>query len=149
MKFDNLRLANLITWYGKVDCSVNISIPFYNLNKKSVDSQANAEKMMMTQMNDYLREYEKTENIVFDKRNIMRNPDLPNLCLNSFWGKFGQFTEYWNRENASAFRYIINERRIWGYRYVNHEWWDTCFVATATVVVRSLIINIVIAYTTT
>ena len=41
----------------------------------------------------YLREYEKTEGIVLDKNNIARNPGLRSvakLCLNSFWGKFGQ-----------------------------------------------------------
>ncbi|KYN39233.1 hypothetical protein ALC56_06366 [Trachymyrmex septentrionalis] len=43
----------------------------------------------------YLREYEKTEGIVFDKNNIVRNPGLclvAKLCLNSFWDKFGQRT---------------------------------------------------------
>ncbi|KAL6421648.1 hypothetical protein ACFW04_014566 [Cataglyphis niger] len=37
----------------------------------------------------YLREYEKTEGIVLDKRKIVRNPGLRSvakLCLNSFWG---------------------------------------------------------------
>ncbi|KYN38088.1 hypothetical protein ALC56_07548 [Trachymyrmex septentrionalis] len=41
----------------------------------------------------YLRKYEKTEGIVFNKNNIARNPGLRSvakLCLNSFWGKFGQ-----------------------------------------------------------
>ena len=40
----------------------------------------------------YLRKYEKTESIVFDRNNITWNPGLRSvvkLCLNSFWGKFG------------------------------------------------------------
>ena len=49
----------------------------------------------------YLREYEKTEGIVLDKNNIARNPGLRSvakLCLNSFWGKFGQRTNLPNTE---------------------------------------------------
>ncbi|XP_011684671.1 PREDICTED: uncharacterized protein LOC105448010, partial [Wasmannia auropunctata] len=41
----------------------------------------------------YLREYEETEGIVLNRDNIARNPGLRSvakLCLNSFWGKFGQ-----------------------------------------------------------
>ena len=41
----------------------------------------------------YLREYEEIEGIVLDNNNITRNPGLRSvakLCLNSFWGKFGQ-----------------------------------------------------------
>ena len=49
----------------------------------------------------YLRKYEKTEGIVLDKNNIARNPGLRSvakLCLNSFWGKFGQRTNLPNTE---------------------------------------------------
>ncbi|XP_039313511.1 uncharacterized protein LOC120359579 [Solenopsis invicta] len=41
----------------------------------------------------YLREYEEIEGIVLNRNNISRNPGLRSvakLCLNSFWGKFGQ-----------------------------------------------------------
>lgn len=41
----------------------------------------------------YLREYEETEDIVLNRDNIARNPSLRSvakLCLNSFWEKFGQ-----------------------------------------------------------
>ncbi|XP_032686577.1 uncharacterized protein LOC116851356 [Odontomachus brunneus] len=41
----------------------------------------------------YLREYEKIEGIVLNRSNISPNPGLRSvakLCLNSFWGKFGQ-----------------------------------------------------------
>ncbi|KAL6421672.1 hypothetical protein ACFW04_014487 [Cataglyphis niger] len=49
----------------------------------------------------YLREYKRTEGIVLDKRNIVRNPGLRSvakLCLNSFWGKFGQRSNLTNTE---------------------------------------------------
>ncbi|XP_018360602.1 PREDICTED: uncharacterized protein LOC108759595 [Trachymyrmex cornetzi] len=49
----------------------------------------------------YLREYEETEGIVLDKNNIARNPGLRSvakLCLNSFWGKFGQRSNLPNTE---------------------------------------------------
>ncbi|KAL6417098.1 hypothetical protein ACFW04_012979 [Cataglyphis niger] len=49
----------------------------------------------------YLREYERTEGIVLDKRNIVRNPGLRSvakLCLNSFWGEFGQRSNLTNTE---------------------------------------------------
>ncbi|EFN85139.1 hypothetical protein EAI_03501, partial [Harpegnathos saltator] len=41
----------------------------------------------------YLRVYKQIEGVVLDRRNIARNPGLRSvakLCLNSFWGKFGQ-----------------------------------------------------------
>ncbi|KYN23135.1 hypothetical protein ALC57_04438 [Trachymyrmex cornetzi] len=49
----------------------------------------------------YLREYEETEGIVLDKNNIAQNPGLRSvakLCLNSFWGKFGQRSNLPNTE---------------------------------------------------
>ena len=49
----------------------------------------------------YLRDYAKVEGIVLDKNNISRNPGLRSvakLCLNSFWGKFGQRTNLPNTE---------------------------------------------------
>lgn len=41
----------------------------------------------------YIAEYEKAEGIKLDAKNIRVNPGLRAvaiLCLNSFWGKFGQ-----------------------------------------------------------
>ncbi|XP_011631834.1 uncharacterized protein LOC105423675, partial [Pogonomyrmex barbatus] len=49
----------------------------------------------------YLREYEATEGIILDKNNIVRNSGLRSvakLCLNSFWGKFGQRSNLPNTE---------------------------------------------------
>ena len=49
----------------------------------------------------YLRDYEATEGIVLDKNNIVRNSGLRSvakLCLNSFWGKFGQQANMPNTE---------------------------------------------------
>ncbi|XP_032682820.1 uncharacterized protein LOC116849607 [Odontomachus brunneus] len=49
----------------------------------------------------YLREYEKVEGIVLNRANISPNPGLRSvakLCLNSFWGKFGQRSNLPNTE---------------------------------------------------
>ncbi|XP_011705890.1 PREDICTED: uncharacterized protein LOC105461097 [Wasmannia auropunctata] len=49
----------------------------------------------------YLREYESTESIALNKSSIARNPGLRSvakLCLNSFWGKFGQRNNLPNTE---------------------------------------------------
>ncbi|XP_070162481.1 uncharacterized protein [Polyergus mexicanus] len=57
----------------------------------------------------YLREYEKTKGIVFDKRNVGRNPGLRSvakLCLNSFWDKFGQWSNLPNTEIVRTQRFI-------------------------------------------
>ncbi|KYN09169.1 hypothetical protein ALC57_18724 [Trachymyrmex cornetzi] len=45
--------------------------------------------------------YQETEGIVLDKNNIARNPGIRSvakLCLNSFWGKFGQRSNLPNTE---------------------------------------------------
>ncbi|XP_018370538.1 PREDICTED: uncharacterized protein LOC108766020 [Trachymyrmex cornetzi] len=57
----------------------------------------------------YLREYEETEGIVLDKNNIARNPGLRSvakLCLNSFFGKFGQ------RSNLPNIEIVKNCQRL-------------------------------------
>src|SRR5215831_17449880 len=49
----------------------------------------------------YLKEYEASEGIALNKDNIVRNSGLRSvakLCLNSFWGKFGQRTNLPNTE---------------------------------------------------
>src|SRR5436190_11168643 len=49
----------------------------------------------------YLREYKETEGIALDASNIARNSGLRSvakLCLNSFWGKFGQRSNFPNTE---------------------------------------------------
>ncbi len=41
----------------------------------------------------YIHDYFEKEGVPLDESNIQKNPGLrlwPNLCLNSFWGKFGQ-----------------------------------------------------------
>ncbi|KYN14459.1 hypothetical protein ALC57_13346 [Trachymyrmex cornetzi] len=58
----------------------------------------------------YLREYEKTEGIVLDRNNITRNPGLRSvakLCLNSFWGKFGQRTNLPNTEIVKSYQQLM------------------------------------------
>ncbi|XP_067210247.1 uncharacterized protein [Linepithema humile] len=49
----------------------------------------------------YLRDYEETEGIVLESNNIAKNSGLRSvakLCLNSFWGKFGQRPNLTNTE---------------------------------------------------
>ena len=44
-------------------------------------------------MNTYIREYAQKEGVSLNQWNITKNPGLralAKLCLNSFWGKFGQ-----------------------------------------------------------
>ena len=69
-----------------------------------------AERMLDDESKEqYLREYEKTEGIVLDKNNIARNPGLRSvakLCLNSFWGKFGQRTNLPNTK-------IVKNTIVW------------------------------------
>ena len=49
----------------------------------------------------YLRDYARVEGVVLERNSITRNPGLRSvakLCLNSFWGKFGQRTNLPNTE---------------------------------------------------
>jgi len=58
----------------------------------------------------YLREYEETEGIVLDRNNIVQNPGLRSvakLCLNSFWDKFGQWTNLPNTEIVKKYERLI------------------------------------------
>lgn len=57
----------------------------------------------------YIAEYEKAEGIKLDAKNIRVNPGLRAvaiLCLNSFWGKFGQ------RENLPKTEIVTTRNRL-------------------------------------
>ncbi|KYQ50577.1 hypothetical protein ALC60_10335 [Trachymyrmex zeteki] len=57
----------------------------------------------------YLRKYEETEGIVLDRNSIARNPGLRSvakLCLNSFWGKFGQRSNLPNTEIVKNYQQL-------------------------------------------
>ncbi|XP_070521947.1 uncharacterized protein [Cardiocondyla obscurior] len=59
----------------------------------------------------YLREYENIEGITLDKNNIARNPGLHSvakLCLNSFWGKFGQQSNLPKTEIINTYQHTAN-----------------------------------------
>lgn len=59
----------------------------------------------------YLREYEETEGVVLEKHNIAQNPGLRSvakLCLNSFWGKFGQRTNLPNTEIVNTQQRLVS-----------------------------------------
>ncbi|XP_066296636.1 uncharacterized protein [Branchiostoma lanceolatum] len=60
--------------------------------------------------NEYLRKYEENEGIRLDRDNIKKNPGmrtLSKLCLNSFWGKFGQ------RNNFPKTEYVTSPARLY------------------------------------
>ncbi|XP_070158004.1 uncharacterized protein [Polyergus mexicanus] len=105
----------------------------------------------------YLREYEKTEDIVLDKRNVTRNPGLRSvakLCLNSFWGKFGQRSNLPNTEvvrtpQRFATLMMSAEHEITGILPVNDEVIYLSWRLRQDAVIPSPITNVVIvAYTT-
>ncbi|KAL6420497.1 hypothetical protein ACFW04_013832 [Cataglyphis niger] len=103
----------------------------------------------------YLREYEKTEGIVLGKRNIVRNPGLRSvakLCLNSFWGKFGQRSNLTNTEvvrTQQRFMALLTsaEHKITNILPVNDE--VIYVVWRQEAVVSSPLTNVVIATYTT
>ncbi|XP_035677014.1 uncharacterized protein LOC118416064 [Branchiostoma floridae] len=60
--------------------------------------------------NEYLRKYEENEGIRLDRDDIKKNQgrrSLAKLCLNSFWGKFGQ------RDNFSKTEYVTSPARLY------------------------------------
>ncbi|XP_025160323.1 uncharacterized protein LOC112589827 [Harpegnathos saltator] len=71
-------------------CSQDISTAFCNLSRSGWPTECTGDEKAKER---YLQEYEKTEDIVFDRNNIAINSGLRSvakLYLNSFWSKFGQ-----------------------------------------------------------
>ena len=105
----------------------------------------------------YLREYEETEGIALDKRNIARNPGLRSvakLCLNSFWGKFGQRSNLPNTEIVKTHQRFMTlltspEHEITDILPVNDEVMYVSWRLRQEAVVPSPITNVVIAAYTT
>ncbi|KAL6416990.1 hypothetical protein ACFW04_013047 [Cataglyphis niger] len=105
----------------------------------------------------YLREYERIEGIVLDKRNIVRNPGLRSvakLCLNSFWGKFGQRSNLTNTEvvrTQQRFMTLLTsaEHEITDILPVNDEVIYVSWRLRQEAVVSSPLTNVVIAAYTT
>ncbi|XP_025073692.1 uncharacterized protein LOC112552506 [Pogonomyrmex barbatus] len=105
----------------------------------------------------YLREYEETEGITLDRRNIARNLGLRSvakLCLNSFWGKFGQRSNLPNTEIIKAHQQFMTlltspEHEITGILPVNDEVIYVSWRLRKEAVVHSPLTNVVIAAYTT
>ncbi|XP_077270142.1 uncharacterized protein LOC143901589 [Temnothorax americanus] len=105
----------------------------------------------------YLREYAETEGVVLDKDNIVRNPGLRSvakLCLNSFWGKFGQRTNLPQTEVVkSCLRFMTlltsPEHEIIDILPVNDEEIYASWRLREEAVVASPLTNVVIAAYTT
>ncbi|XP_078699560.1 uncharacterized protein LOC144926542 [Branchiostoma floridae x Branchiostoma belcheri] len=60
--------------------------------------------------NEYIQKYHEREGILLDRNNIKKNPGmraLAKLCLNSFWGKFGQ------RNNFTKTEYVTTPARLY------------------------------------
>ncbi|KYN27475.1 hypothetical protein ALC57_03138, partial [Trachymyrmex cornetzi] len=105
----------------------------------------------------YLREYEKTEGIVLDRNNITRNSGLGSvakLCLNSFWGKFGQRTNLPNTEIVKSYQRLMTlltspEHEITDILPVNNEVIFVSWRLREEAVASSPMTNVVIAANTT
>ncbi|XP_018370161.1 PREDICTED: uncharacterized protein LOC108765813, partial [Trachymyrmex cornetzi] len=105
----------------------------------------------------YLREYEKTEGIVLDRNNITRNSGLRSvakLCLNSFWGKFGQRTNLPNTEIVKSYQRLMTlltspEHEITDILPVNNEVIYVSWRLREEAVASSPMTNVVIAANTT
>ncbi|XP_071581363.1 uncharacterized protein [Temnothorax nylanderi] len=105
----------------------------------------------------YLREYAETEGVVLDKNNIVRNPGLRSvakLCLNSFWGKFGQRTNLPKTEvvkSCQRFMTLLTspEHEIIDILPVNDEVIYASWRLQDEAVVASPLTNVVIAAYTT
>ncbi|XP_071581882.1 uncharacterized protein [Temnothorax nylanderi] len=105
----------------------------------------------------YLREYAETEGVVLDKNNIVRNPGLRSvakLCLNSFWGKFGQRTNLPKTEvvkSCQRFMTLLTspEHEIIDILPVNDEVIYASWRLRDEAVVASPLTNVVIAAYTT
>jgi G:T-mismatch repair DNA endonuclease (very short patch repair protein) len=105
----------------------------------------------------YLREYEATEGIALDKNNIVRNSGLRSvakLCLNSFWGKFGQRTNLPNTEiikSPQRFAELLSsaEHEIIGILPINDNVIYVSWQLKDEAIIPSPITNVVIAAYTT
>ena len=69
-------------------------------------------------MNTYIQEYAQKEGVSLNRWNITKNPGLralAKLCLNSFWGKFGQRpinmrqTEFLHQMEANLFFQLFTD----------------------------------------
>ena len=68
-------------------------------------------------MNKYIGQYVEKEGVSLDRKNIRKNPGLralAKLCLNSFWGKFGQRlnirqTEFFHESQANMFFQLFSD----------------------------------------
>ena len=68
-------------------------------------------------MSKYIGQYMEKEGVPLDRGNIEENPGLralANLCLNSFWGKFGQRpnmrqTEFFHESQANTFFQLFSD----------------------------------------
>ncbi|XP_011859145.1 PREDICTED: uncharacterized protein LOC105556661 [Vollenhovia emeryi] len=105
----------------------------------------------------YLREYEEIEGIALDRNNIARNPGLRSvakLCLNSFWGKFGQRSNLPNTEivkSPQRFATLLTspEHEITNILPVNDELLYVSWRLREEAVAASPMTNVVIAAYTT
>ena len=79
----------------------------------------------------YVREYFDKEGVQLNDKNIVKNPGLralAKLCLNSFWGKFGQrlnqgTCQYFHQSEMDSFFKIVSDptKRITNFHIVNDD----------------------------
>ena len=73
------------------DCLLNILIHFFKFKQEASSPPDWIKKY--DDMSKYIGQYMEKEGVLLDRGNIEKNPGLralTKLCLNSFWGKFGQ-----------------------------------------------------------
>jgi len=105
----------------------------------------------------YLREYENTEGITLEKNNIARNPGLRSvakLCLNSFWGKFGQRSNLPKTEVINDYQQLASllsspEHEVTSLLPVNDEVLYVSWQLRQEAIAASPMTNVVIAAYTT
>ncbi|XP_020296498.1 uncharacterized protein LOC109861322, partial [Pseudomyrmex gracilis] len=105
----------------------------------------------------YLREYETVEDIALDRANIAQNPGLRSvakLCLNSFWGKFGQRSNLPSTEVVKLQERLVSllsspEHEVTDILPVNDEVIYVLWQMRDEAVIPSSITNVIIAAYTT
>ena len=80
----------------------------------------------------YVRDYEEKEGIKLNPDNIKKNPGLralAKLCLNSFWGKFGQrlnqgVSEFFHESEVDKFYRTLTDKtkQVKDFRIINEEY---------------------------
>ncbi|CAC5421904.1 unnamed protein product [Mytilus coruscus] len=113
--FEDFKMYDRLTGEGGLfDGYVNMFLKFkQEATGFPEECQTDQQKM------DYIADYARNEGIHLDYNNIRKNPGLRSLakiCLNSFWGKFGQRlnmkqTSFFHEKEADKFFQLLSDPR--------------------------------------